>query len=93
MWEEPLSTVGMHLLSGGEEEAELEFECEEVEVEPNVVLFTFFMLLVGLVTLQFLNKVPVPYTAQLLVSALVLPSTGLALFSRGVAGLYREEVL
>lgn len=57
-------------MAGGEEglEGEPEFECEEEEAEPHVVLFTFFMLLVGLLTLQFLRKVPVPYTAQLLVS-------------------------
>ena len=47
-------------------------ECEEGETEADVLLFTFFMLLLGLVAKDLLSKVPVvrriPYTGMLLVS-------------------------
>ncbi|GMH43152.1 hypothetical protein BSKO_11074 [Bryopsis sp. KO-2023] len=45
--------------------------CEEGEHEADVVLFTFFMLLLGLFVANFLRKLPIPYTALLLITGLV----------------------
>ena len=47
-----------------------EGDCEEIEFVSDVVLFTFFMLLLGLVTKNLLRKVPIPYTALLLILGL-----------------------
>eukprot|EP00803_Ostreobium_quekettii_P005115 evm.model.scf_123.5 EVM.evm.TU.scf_123.5 scf_123:132105-140643(-) len=47
-------------------------ECEEEDVSTDVVLFTFFMLFIGLVTRHCLAKVPIPYTGLLLVFGLIL---------------------
>lgn len=46
-------------------------ECEEIEFVADVVLFTFFMLLLGLVTKNLLRKVPIPYTGLLLIGPCV----------------------
>jgi len=56
---------------------ELEFlQCEEEDGASDVVLFTFFMLFIGLFTRHVLAKVPVPYTGLLLVAGLVLGLAG-----------------
>ncbi|CAD7695102.1 unnamed protein product [Ostreobium quekettii] len=56
---------------------ELEFlQCEEEDGAADVVLFTFFMLFIGLFTRHVLAKVPVPYTGLLLLAGLVLGLAG-----------------
>ena len=44
-----------------------EIECEEEDISTDVLLFTFFMLFIGLVTRNILGKIPIPYTGMLLV--------------------------
>lgn len=55
----------------GEGEGEFEeIECEEEDISTDVLLFTFFMLFIGLFTRHFLGKIPIPYTGMLLVREL-----------------------
>jgi len=56
---------------GGEGEFE-EIECEEEDISTDVLLFTFFMLFIGLFTRHFLGKIPIPYTGMLLLFGLML---------------------
>jgi len=59
----------------GELEGEGEFgeiECEEEDISTDVLLFTFFMLFIGLFTRHFLAKIPIPYTGLLLLLGLML---------------------
>ena len=58
---------GEHGASTLSHEEEGEAECEEHHGGADVVLLLFFMLLIGLVTRYALHKLPVPYTALLLV--------------------------
>lgn len=44
-----------------------EIECEEEDISTDVLLFTFFMLFIGLFTRNILGKIPIPYTGMLLV--------------------------
>eukprot|EP00803_Ostreobium_quekettii_P005772 evm.model.scf_1987EXC.1 EVM.evm.TU.scf_1987EXC.1 scf_1987EXC:28778-29905(+) len=48
-----------------------ECECEEIEFVEDVVLFTFFMLFLGLVSKHLLRGVPIPYTGLLLILGLM----------------------
>jgi len=59
------------LLEGGEEGFG-EIECEEEDVATDVLLFTFFMLFIGLFTRNILGKIPIPYTGMLLLFGLML---------------------
>ncbi|CAD7698090.1 unnamed protein product [Ostreobium quekettii] len=47
-----------------------ECECEEIEFVDDVVLFTFFMLFLGLVAKHLLRGIPIPYTGMLLIMGL-----------------------
>lgn len=77
---------------GEEEEEEEEEECEEESGGSDVILVLFFMLLLGLVVRYSLQRVPVPYTALLLVFGMLLGAMQINLTRRPELDEHEEEI-